>query len=121
MSLPRIGWTSSVLNVPSPSTSDRGDAGINKHYHSEGLSILGIFLSDGQSWCHVFQHRQTVSSATFVAAMELFFQWLGGNEGIEDNSLLFMNGATAHTANASQHHMSQHMVEVGRALLGKSN
>ncbi len=108
-----------MTNEPSSCSGDRDDAGINKHRRSEGLSILSVFLSDGRSWCHVFQHRQTVSLASFVAVMELFFQWLAGNGGIEDNSLLYMGGATAHTANVSQRHLSQHMVEVGGALVGK--
>ncbi len=86
-----------MTNEPSPCSGDRGDAGINKCHCSEGLSILGAFLSDGQSWCHIFQRQQTVSSASFVAVMDLFFQWLAGNGGIKDNSLLYMDGATAHS------------------------
>ena len=50
--------------------------------------------------------------------MELFFQWLGGNGGIKDNSLLYMDGATDHTPNVSRH-LSQCMVEVRGALVGK--
>ncbi len=34
---------------------DAGDAGINAHCCSEGLLILGVFVSDGISWCHVYQ------------------------------------------------------------------
>ncbi len=34
---------------------DAGDAGINARRRSEGLMILGVFVSNGRSWCHIYQ------------------------------------------------------------------
>ncbi len=63
---------------------DAGDAGINGLRCSDGLMVLGIFISDGRSWCHVFQQRDTVNSHQFIAAMRPFFTWLRA-AGIEEN------------------------------------
>ncbi len=97
-----------------------GDAGtaINAWHRCKGLMILGVFVSDGRSWCHVYQQQETVAAQTFVTAMQ-FFCWLGGD--ISKNSLLVMDGAPAHTANVMQAAMSRLMGEVGGAgvLLGK--
>ncbi len=98
---------------------DAGDAGINARQHSEGLMILGVFISDGRSWCHIYQQQETVSARTFTAAMRQFFCWLGGD--IPQNSLLIMDSPPAHTANVTQAVMSRLMAEVGGVLLGKQD
>ncbi len=77
--------------------------------------VLGVFLSDGRSWLHIFQQGQTVTARTFITAMHRFFHWLGG--GID----LIMDGASAHTANATQAAMSRLMNGVGGALLAKND
>ncbi len=100
-------------------TGDARDAGINAHCRNEGLMILGVFVSDGRSWCHVYQRHETVSGRTFTTAMRQFFCWLGGD--ITENSLLIMDGAPAHTANATQVAMSRLMGKVGGAQLGKQD
>ncbi len=51
--------------------------------------------------------------------MRQFFCWLGGD--IAENSLLIMDGAPAHTANAMHAAMSRLICEVGGALLGKQD
>ncbi len=98
---------------------DAGNAGINKCRWTQGLMVLGVFLSDGRSWLHIFQQGQTVTARTFIAAMCRFFHWLGG--GIDPNSLLLMDGASAHTANATQAAMSRLMNGVRGALLAKND
>ncbi len=100
-------------------TGDAVDAGINALRRSEGLMILGVFVSDGRSWCHIYQRCETVSGSTFTTAMQEFFHWLGGH--IPENSLLIMDGAPAHTANATQAAMSRLMGEVRGTLLGKQD
>ncbi len=99
---------------------DAGDAGINQRRRSQGLMVLGVFISDGRSWCHIFSERESVTGATFTAAMQQFFEWLRADGGIAPNSALFMDGAPAHTANATQEAMSHCMAEVGGELLRKS-
>ncbi len=49
---------------------DTGDAGINQCHRSEGLMMLGVFISDGRSWCHIFSQHESVTGATFTAAMQ---------------------------------------------------
>ena len=58
-----------MTNEPSSCSGDRGDAGINKHCRSEGLSILSVFLSDGQSWS---QHLTEITYAKVC----IRFSWL---------------------------------------------
>ncbi len=98
---------------------DASDASINARWHSEGLMILGVFISDGRLWCHIYQRRETVSVRTFTAAMQQLFCWLVGD--IAQNSLIIMDGAPAHTANVTQAVMSRLMAEVGGVLLGKQD
>ncbi len=66
------------------------------------LMVQRTFMSDERSWCHVFNALETVSSVTFRAAMEHLFTWAEA-EGVNfEESLLLMDGAPAHTANASR-------------------
>ncbi len=51
---------------------------------SDGLMVLGVFISDGRSWCHIFSQRETVKAHQFIAAMRPFFTWLRA-AGIEEN------------------------------------
>ncbi len=81
--------------------------------------VLGVFLSDRRSWLHIFQQGQTVAARTFIVAVRCFFHWLGG--GIDPNSLLIMDGASAHTADATQAAMSWLMNGIGGALLTKND
>ncbi len=80
------GWwhNSCSPSVIEAVTGEAGDAGINGYRCSDGLMVLGVFISDGRSWCHVFQPRETVNACRFIAAMHPFFAWLRA-AGIEDN------------------------------------
>ncbi len=55
---------------------DAGNTGINSRRCCDGLMVHGIFISDGRSWCHVFQTWETVNSCGFIAVMQQFFTCL---------------------------------------------
>ncbi len=77
---------------------DAGDTGINAWHHSKGLMFLGVFIPDERFWCHAYQQCEMVSAQTFIATMQQFFYWLGGDiiAGI-----LVMEGAPAHSPNVA--------------------
>ena len=62
----------------------------------------------------------SVSQSLGPPSLLQFFEWLRADGGIAPNSALFMDGAPAHTANATQEAMSHCMAEVGGELLRKS-
>ncbi len=105
------------MSTQCPKVKTAGDAGINALCRSEGLMIPGVFVSNGQSWCCVYQRWETVSARTFVATVREVFCWLGGDIG--ENSLLVMDGAPVH--NVTQAVMTRLMGEVGGGLLGKQD
>ncbi len=70
--------------------------------------VLGVFISDGRSWCHVFSQCGSVNGTTFTAALQQFFEWLRADGDIAPYSALFMDGAPALTANATLAAMQMH-------------
>ncbi len=71
---------------------DARDAGINGHQCSNSLMVLGVFTSDGRSWCHVFLSGKMVNAHRFITAMQPLFTWLRA-AGIEDNRYRVRRGS----------------------------
>ena len=55
---------------------DAGILGVNHRSRTQGLMILGIWISDGSKWMHIFRKNEPVNTETFCAAMDSFFDWL---------------------------------------------
>ncbi len=73
-----------ILQVIEAVAGNAGDIGINVRRHSDGLMMLGVFISDGRSWCHVFRQCETVNSCQFIAAIRPLITWMRA-AGIEEN------------------------------------